>query len=79
VKSKEVLTMNIPGFTAEVSLYYANRFYWRLSLPYASSSIPEVIPQARKLFSFWADPGCLCLGVEDDERGYSYVAGCVCP
>jgi hypothetical protein len=70
---------NIPGFTAESSLYRGGICYASLPLADTRSHPTEVVPQIHRLIPFYLDSGCLCLGVEDDARGVSYVAGCVCP
>ena len=71
--------MNMPLFTADASLYHARAFYAPWWPRDATSDAMQVVPQVQRLIPFYNDPGCLCLGVEDDEIGYSYVAGCVCP
>jgi hypothetical protein len=69
--------MRLPGFTAEAWLCPAAGDYaleWSASPP----AYARVVPQIRRLIPFFDGRGCLCLGVEDFDRGYSYVAGCVC-
>jgi hypothetical protein len=70
--------MSVPGFTANSSLGPATKFYASSKLAYTSSNANRVSPQVQFLYAFWDEEGCLCKGIEDYDRGISYVKGCIC-
>ena len=71
---------NIPGFTAEASIYKTNRYYSTTNTFNAPTHGIDVIPQLRLIRIFKTGPCdcCMCDGVYDTELMQSYVENCEC-
>jgi hypothetical protein len=78
--SERKRSMSMPGFTAESSLYRGSMFRAHSLLSNDSLKATAIVPQQvkQRIYAFLDEDGCACKGVEDYERGRSYVKGCIC-